>query len=125
MDNLDDLLTEEVLELLDRAAQKKHLNMLRINNLTDYKEAKLDQRKTKVWAKCFHKVSNMLFNRYLESVKTNNRNIELLIDANKLSDCADFYDEEAMMYQITIEDYLAYLQSGHVIDAFLGKERED
>ena len=125
MDNLDDLLTEEVLELLYRAAQKKHLNMLRINSLKDYREAKLDQKKTKVWAKCFHKVSKVLFNRYLESLKTNNRNIELLIDANKLSDCADFYEEEAAMYQTIIEEYLIYLQSGHVIDAFLGKERED
>ena len=102
MDNLDDLLTEEVLELLDRAAQNRHLNMLRINNLTDYKETKLELKKTKIWVKCFRKVAKMLFNKYLKSIEENNRKLEYLIDANKLSKCADFYSEEVAMYQNNI-----------------------
>ena len=99
--------------------------MLRINNLTDYKETKLELKKTKIWVKCFRKVAKMLFNKYLKSIEENNRKLEYLIDANKLSKCADFYSEEVAMYQNTISEYLAYLQRGHIIDAFLGKERED
>ena len=125
MNNLNDLLNEEVLELLDRAAQNRHLNMLRINSLADYKETKLELKKTKIWVKCFRKVAKMMFNKYLNSIKENNRKLEYLIDANKLSKCVDFYSEEVEMYQNTIAEYLAYLQRGHVIDAFLGKERED
>jgi len=127
MNKIEDYLSDDVIELIMRAAEKRHLNMLRINNLTEYKEAKLSLKTTKLWAKCFYKVAKTLLQEYVDSLiaKPAKRDLTLLVDANKISDYADFYKEEADMIQKTIDEYLEYLQCGHVIDAFLGKERED
>lgn len=127
MNKIEDYLSDDVIELIMRAAEKRHLNMLRINNLTEYKEAKLSLKTTKLWARCFCKVAKTLLQEYVDGLiaKPSKRDLILLVDANKMSDYADFYTEEAGMIQETIDDYLAYLQGGHVIDAFLGKDRED
>ena len=127
MNNIEDYLSDDVIELIDRAAEKRHLNMLRINNLSNYNEAKLRLKETKIWAKCFRQVAHILFRDYTKELSAipSRRDIVLLIDANKMSDYAAFYAEEANMIQATIDDYLNYLKNGNVIAAFLGKDRED
>ena len=120
-----DLLIEDILILVDRAEKKKHLNIQRIENLQDYRQAKVELKRTKIFEQCFHKASKTLFNEYIQSLFLNKRQPSLLIDANKLDSYAEFYKEEALMWQVSIDEYLSYLGTGHAIDAFLGKDRED
>jgi len=120
-----DLLVEDILILVDRAEKKKHLNIQRIENMYDYKHARTELKRTKIFVQCFHKASRTLFQEYIESLFKNKRQPSLLIDANKLDSYAEFYKEEALMWQVSIDEYLSYLNLGHAIDAFLGKDRED
>ena len=122
---ITDLLTEELLELVDRAEAKRHLNLQRIESLRDFNEAKAERKKTKVFADCFKKVSVILFQKYMGSLKQNQRDLTLLTDANVLDEYSNFYYAEVKMYDDIISDYYNYLKQGHIIDAFLGKERED
>lgn len=120
-----DLLTEELLELVERAEAKRHLNLQRIESLRDYSDAKTERKKTKIYADCFKKVSVNLLEKYTEALKQNQRDLTLLTDANLLDEYAAFYREEVEMYDNIINEYYNYLKQGHIIDAFLGKERED
>ena len=120
-----DLLIEDILILVDRAEKKKHLNIQRIENLQDYRHAKVELKRTKIFEQCFHKASKTLFTEYLQSLFSNRRQPSLLIDANKLDSYAEFYREEALMWQVSIDEYLSYLSTGHAIDAFMGRDRED
>lgn len=120
-----DLLIEDILILVDRAEKKKHLNIQRIENMHDYRRAKAELKRTKIFERCFHKASMTLFDEYVQTLLTNKRQTSLLIDANKLDSYAEFYREEVFMWQASIDEYLSYLGTGHVIDAFLGRDRED
>ena len=123
--DITDLLTEELLELVERAEAKRHLNLQRIESLSDYSDAKLDRKKTLIYARTFKKVSKILLKKYTESLKLNKRDLSLLTDANALDTYSNFFFEEVSMYDNVINEYLNYLKQGHIIDAFLGKERED
>lgn len=120
-----DLLTEEALDLIDRATSKRHLNIQRIESLRDYSETKLERKKIYLYAKCFRKTSKILLNEYVKTLEFDKRDLSLLADANALDSYADFFFEEVNMYDNVLNEYTNYLKQGHVIDAFLGKERED
>lgn len=123
--DLIEVFTEEVLELIDRAAAKRHLNLQRIESLSDYSDTKLERKKILIYARTFKKVSKILLKKYTESLKLNKRDLGLLTDANALDAYSNFFFEEVDMYDNVINEYLNYLKQGHIIDAFLGKERED
>lgn len=123
--NLYDIVLDEVLYLIERAENKKHLNIPRIENLSDYSYAKDKVKRTKTYEKCFHLIAKKSFTEYVESLIANKRQAYLLVDANKLEAYADFYREETAMWQASINEYISYLRQGHIIDMLLGRNRED
>ena len=122
---MQDELEEVLTECLERAQKKEYTEPFKINSLREYCAVNTVRKQYNTLKRIFKRISKRLFNEYLVGLSFGIRETETLVKSKDFSEFANFYEVESNTLDLVRQEYLSYLQEGHVIDAFLGKERDE
>jgi len=73
----------------------------------------------------FISVYNAMQLVYLEQIKLDKQDLDLVISMKQFERCFNFYKEERSIAEDMIKEYRAYVFSGHILDTLLGNPRKE
>lgn len=111
--------------LLKRATAGEHSKFEYIRSLDELAATRKFKHAIKMLVKQFSNITEDLFKKYFKSIEEDNTSLQQLYAAKKTAKVVEFYKDEIAIADDMIDEYYAYLRSGHIIDSFLGIRRAD
>ena len=73
----------------------------------------------------FNSICSAMLETYLEQIRAEAQDIDLLISMKQFEHCRNFYSEEMKIAKDMIKEYRAYVFGGHILDTLLGNPRKE
>ena len=110
-------------ELISVALKGKHPEIELLRSLDEYEVGIILRRATIKVSKTFKKQAKKVLEQYFAEVATGYSSIDTFKAYRTLAICANYYEVEAERVEDRLSEYKAYLDAGHWLDAFFGRER--
>lgn len=114
---------EEVQEwtklLVERALRDEHTKFEFIRSFDELLASYKCKRAIKTVAKGFAKTGRNILKTYLNGIKNDEENLDLLFSYRQIKTCQDFYEKDAAIVADMISEYNCYLRYGHLIKSIL------
>jgi hypothetical protein len=111
--------------LVERALKGKQSDFEFLRSLNDRYAASVYQNGVNSTVKIFRNLYASTMKNYLNQVKTNSQDLQTLLALKQFRQCLDFYTVELQIIKELIQEYRAYIFSGHLLEALSGIERHD
>ena len=110
-------------KLISVALKGEHQEIELLRSLDEYEVCMILRRATMKVSKAFKKQAKRVLKQYFSEVTTGYSSIDTFKTYRTFAICASYYEAEAEMVEDRLSEYKAYLDAGHLLDAFLGRER--
>jgi hypothetical protein len=104
--------------LIERS-KADHTTFEFIRSWREYTTLRISRRFTKTIIKSLRSAINKLFKDYCKEVSSGGAQFNKLLAYSTLQDALRFYEEELSIITGMLDEYVAYLSSGHLINSFL------
>ena len=111
-------------KLISVALKGEHQEIELLRSLGEYEVGMILRRANIKVSKTFKKQAKRLLKQYFTEITTGYSSIDTFKAYRTFAICADFYKVEAERVDDCLSEYRAYLDAGHWLDAFFGRERE-
>lgn len=119
----DDLGDSDIEKLISVALKGKHQEVELLKSLDEFEVGRILRSANLKVSKTFKKLAKKVLKQYFAEVATGYSSIDTFKAFRTFAICADYYRIEAERVDDCLSEYIAYLNTGHWLDAFLGKER--
>ena len=110
-------------KLISVALKGEHQEIELLKSLDEYGVGIILLRANIKVSKTFKKQAKRLLKQYFSEIATGYSSIDTFKAYRTFAICADFYKVEAERVDDCLSEYRAYLDAGHWLDAFFGRER--
>ena len=110
-------------KLISVALKGEHQEIELLKSLDEYEVCSILRRATIKVSKTFKKQAKRVLKQYFSEITTGYSSIDTFKTYRTFAICASYYETEAEMVEDRLSEYKAYLDAGHLLDAFLGRER--
>ena len=110
-------------KLISVALKGEHQEIELLKSLDEYEVCMILRRATMKVSKTFKKQAKRVLKQYFTEVTTGYSSIDTFKTYRTFAICASYYAAEAERVEDRLSEYKAYLDAGHWIDAFFGRER--
>ena len=110
-------------KLISVALKGEHQEIELLKSLDEYEVCRILRSATMKVSKTFKKQAKKVLKQYFAEVTTGYSSIDTFKAYRTLAICANYYEVEAERVDDRLSEYRAYLNAGHWLDAFFGRER--
>ena len=110
-------------KLISVALKGEHQEIELLKSLGEYEVCRILRRATMKVSKTFKKQAKKVLEQYFAEVAKGYSSIDTFKTYRTFAICANYYEVEAERVEDRLSEYKAYLDAGHLLDAFLGRER--
>ena len=110
-------------ELISVALKGEHQEIELLKSLNEYEVCIILRRANVKVSKTFKKQAKRLLKQYFTEITTGYSSIDTFKTYRTFAICAAYYEVEAERVEDRLSEYKAYLDAGHWLDAFFGRER--
>ena len=110
-------------KLISVALKGEHQEIELLKSLGEYEVCRILRRATMKVSKTFKKQAKKVLKQYFAEVTTGYSSIDTFKAYRTLAICAVYYEVEAERVDDRLSEYRTYLNAGHWLDAFFGRER--
>ena len=110
-------------KLIAVALKGEHQEIELLRSLGEYEVCRILRRATMKVSKTFKKQAKRVLKQYFSEITTGYSSIDTFKTYRTFAICASYYEAEAEMVEDRLSEYKAYLDAGHLLDAFFGRER--
>lgn len=125
MDNNTEAFEEMYQLAVKQALEGKHTSFSYLHRISDIFAVKHWIRGIRKVANMFVELYNTTEKEYCKRIKIGQTPLDLLLLLKEFANCANYYFEEINIADSMIQEYYAYLNSGHILDTLLGKIRSE
>ena len=111
-------------KLISVALKGEHQEIELLKSLDEYEVCSILRRANIKVSKTFKKKKKKVLKQYFAEVAKGYSSIDTFKAYRTLAICANYYEVEAERADDCLSEYRAYLDAGHWLDAFFGRERE-
>ena len=112
-------------KLISVALKGEHQEIELLKSLDEYEVCSILRRANIKVSKTFKKQAKRLLKQYFTEITTGYSSIDTFKAYRTLAICAVYYEVEAERVEDSLSEYKAYLDAGHWLDAFFGRERAE
>ena len=102
--------------VMKKALSGKHSDFEFIRTYEDCKTARLYKISVKRLSKVFKNLYKELMKTYAKDIMTDEQKLEMLMSMKQFEVCYDYYKKEYELAKDMLDEYYAYLTSGHMFD---------
>ena len=102
--------------VVKKALRGKHSDFEFIRTYEDCKTARLYKTSVKRLSKVFKNLYKKLMKSYAKDIMTDEQKLEMLMSMKQFKICYDYYKKEYELAKDMLDEYYAYLTSGHIFD---------
>ena len=106
-------------ELVKKALRGKHSDFEFIRTYEMCKAARLYKTSIKTVYKTFKTLYKKLMKTYAEDIMADEQKLEMLMSMKQFEICYDYYKKEYELAKDMLDEYYAYLTSGHIFDQLI------
>ena len=110
-------------KLISVALKGEHQEIELLRSLDEYGVGIILRRANIKVSKTFKKQAKRLLKQYFTEITTGYSSIDTFKAYRTFAICANYYEVEAERVEDRLSEYKAYLDAGHWLDAFFGRER--
>ena len=110
-------------KLISVALKGEHQEIELLKSLGEYEVCRILRRATMKVSKTFKKQAKKVLEQYFAEVAKGYSSIDTFKTYRTLAICANYYEVEAERAEDCLLEYRAYLDAGHWLEAFFGRER--
>ena len=114
---------DTVEKLISVALKGEHQEIELLRSLDEYEVGIILRRANMKVSKTFKKQAKKVLKQYFSEITTGYSSIDTFKMYRTLAICAVYYEVEAERVEDRLSEYKAYLNAGHWLDAFFGRER--
>lgn len=118
MDNIEEA-QEWTKLLVERALRNEHTEFEFIRSFDELLASYKCKKAIKTVARSFAKTGRNILKTYLNSIKNDEENLDLLFSYKQIKTCQDFYEKDAAIVADMISEYNCYLRYGHLAKSIL------
>ena len=122
-DKVEEQGDDAIEKLISVALKGEHQEIELLKSLDEYEVCSILRRATMNVSKTFKKQAKRVLKQYFSEITTGYSSIDTFKTYRTFAICASYYEAEAEMVEDRLSEYKAYLDAGHLLDAFLGRER--
>ena len=122
-DNVEEQGDNAIEKLISVALKGEHQEIELLRSLDEYEVCRILRRATIKVSKAFKKQAKKVLKQYFAEVTTGYSSIDTFKMYRTFAICASYYEAEAERVEDRLSEYKAYLDAGHWLDAFFGRER--
>ena len=122
-DKVEDQGDNPLEELISAALKGEHQEIELLRSLGEYEVCNILCRANIKVSKTFKKQAKKVLKQYFSEITTGYSSIDTFKMYRTLAICAVYYEVEAERVEDRLSEYKAYLNAGHWLDAFFGRER--
>ena len=111
-------------DLIAFAKAGEHTQFQYLRNFRDYLFIKETKQSILELVNRLVLIADNLFNEYCVEVSQGSTSVEKLLTYKELDKLIDFYEEEYLITLDVLQEFEAYMKSGHILDMILFRERE-
>lgn len=112
-------------DLIAFAQTGDHTTFRYLRNFPDYLFIRKTKRALRAFLDNLQLRAYELFDNYCDKVTCGNSQVEELLTYKALHEIIDFYEDEYLITLGVLQEFEAYMKSGHFIDMIFFGERED
>lgn len=112
-------------QLILRAKKGEHSEFEFLRSIEEYFAARTVRNAVYKVAKSFKNSRDNLYKSYIKTVKSGAQSLEVILAISELEQVVKFYDDEIGIISDMIDEYVAYVHSGHIIDTLVGNYRKE
>ena len=105
--------------VMKKALSGKHSDFEFIRTYEDCKTARLYKISVKRLSKVFKNLYKKLMKSYAKDIMTDEQKLEMLMSMKQFEICYDYYKKEYELAKDMLDEYYAYLTSGHIFDQLI------
>ena len=106
-------------ELVKKALRGKHSDFEFIRTYEMCKAARLYKTSIKTVYKTFKTLYKKLMKTYAKDILTDEQKLEMLMSMKQFEICYRYYEKECEIAKDMLDEYYAYLTSGHIFDQLI------
>ena len=106
-------------ELVKKALRGKHSDFEFIRTYETCKAARLYKTSIKTVYKTFKTLYKKLMKTYAEDIMADEQKLEMLMSIKQFEICYRYYEKECEIAKDMLDEYYAYLTSGHIFDQLI------
>ena len=106
-------------ELVKKALSGKHSDFEFIRTYEACKTARLYKSSVKRLSKVFKTLYKKLMKTYAKDIMTDEQKLEMLMSMKQFEICYRYYEKECEIAKDMLDEYYAYLTSGHIFDQLI------
>ena len=110
-------------KLISVALKGEHQEIELLKSLDEYEVCSILRKANIKVSKTFKKQAKKVLKQYFSEITTGYSSIDTFKTYRTFAICASYYETEAERVEDRLSEYKAYLDAGHWIDAFFGRER--
>ena len=110
-------------KLISVALKGEHQKIEFLRSINEYEAGSILCRANMKVSKAFKKYAKKVLKQYFAEVTAGYSSIDTFKAYRTLAICANYYEVEAERAEDCLSEYRAYLDAGHWLDAFFGRER--
>ena len=115
--------TSDIEKLISVALKGEHSKVELLRSFDAYAASRILRSANMKVSKTFKKQAKKVLKQYFTEVATAYSSMDTFKAYRTLAICANYYRDEASIIDDCLSEYRAYLDAGHLINAFLGGER--
>ena len=105
--------------VVKKALSGKHSDFEFIRTYEDCKTARLYKISVKRLSKVFKNLYKELMKNYAKDIMTDEQKLEMLMSMKQFKICHDYFEKECEIAKDMLDEYYAYLTSGHIFDQLI------
>jgi hypothetical protein len=112
-------------QLIQRAKNGVHSEFEFIRSFNEYLAARMFRKATIKVFNSFAESRNNLYKAYIKMVKEGTDSLSVILAISELNQIIKFYEDEIEIVSDMIDEYIAYIHSGHLIDTIVCNYRKE
>ena len=112
-------------QLIKRAKSGEHTTFEFIRSIEEYFAARTVRKVVNKVVRSFTDSRNSLYNAYIKSIEDDTNDLNVILSISELDRVIKFYIDEIDLISDMIDEYVAYVHSGHIIDTIIGNYRKE
>ena len=121
--NVEEQGDDTIEKLISVALKGEHKEIELLRSLDEYEVCSILRIANIKVSKTFKKQAKKVLKQYFAEVTTGYSSIDTFKTYRTFAICASYYEVEAERVEDRLSEYKAYLDAGHWLDAFFGRER--
>lgn len=112
-------------QLILRAKNGEYSEFEFICSLEEYFAVRTIRNAVRKVVKSFITSKNKLYKAYIKSIRDGVSNLDVILSISELDQVIKFYENEIWIVSDMIDEYRAYVHSGHIWDTIVGNYRKE